>query len=449
MPQAASAEKTDLVHRRSADAGGVGSAAMEARAKAAVDTSARVSERLAVRDDFPIFARSFDGKPLAYLDSAASSQKPEVVIEALADHLRFHNSNVHRGVYALAQEADAAYDLARTKVAAFVGARRASTIFTKNVTEAINLVAYSWGTANVRAGDAVLITEMEHHANIVPWQMLCKRTGAELRYLQIDQHGELSLDQLRSELERGDVKLVSVAHVSNVLGTINPVAEIVALARQADAISVIDGAQAVPQMPVDVAAIDADFYAWTGHKAYGPTGVGVLHGRREILESIDPFLTGGDMIASVSRDSATWNELPYKFEAGTPPIAEAVGLGAALDYLSALSMQRVRAHEVELTRTLLDRLSEVKGLTVLGPPQAERRGALASFTVEGMHPHDIAEIANRGGVCIRAGHHCAQPLMRCLGVGATARASLGIYSERWEIDALIDALGDGLKVFGL
>src|SRR5271166_3943940 len=280
-----------------------------------------------VKGDFPIFSREFNGRPLIYLDSAATSQKPAVVIEAVADHLRNHNANVHRGVYALAQEADAAYDGARRRVAAFAGAEAETTIFTKNVTEAINLVAYAWGRANVGAGDAVLITQAEHHANIVPWQVLCRERGASLRYLEVDEQGQLSLDALDSELERGDVRLVAVTHVSNVLGTINPVAEIAARARAAGAASLVDGAQAVPQMPVDVGAVGADFYAWTGHKALGPTGIGVLHGRREILEEMEPFLTGGDMIAAVDFQSATWNELPAKFEAGTPPIAEAVGLG--------------------------------------------------------------------------------------------------------------------------
>ncbi len=291
--------------------------------------------RAGVRSDFPIFSRTFGGRPLIYLDSGASSQKPQVVIDALADHLRNHNANVHRGVYALAQEADAAYDAARRRVAAFVGAQPETTIFTKNATEAINLVAYAWGRANVGAGDAVLITQMEHHANLVPWQVLCRERGATLRYLEVDEHGELSLEQLDAELALGDVRLLAFAHVSNVLGTINPVAEMTARARAAGALTLVDGAQAVPQMPVDVAALGADFYAWTGHKALGPTGIGVLHGRAEILERMEPFLTGGDMIASVDFESATWNELPYKFEAGTPPIAEAVGLGAAVDYLDA------------------------------------------------------------------------------------------------------------------
>jgi cysteine desulfurase / selenocysteine lyase len=455
---------------------------------------------LHVRADFPIFARRFDGRELIYLDSGATSQKPAVVIDALSEHLRAHNANVHRGVYALAQEADAAYDGARRRVAAFVGADRSSgidrqtTVFTKNVTEAINLVAYSWGRGpgpaegmgegvggggvrgggvnararvnastntptqtpnhppaqpNIGPGDAILITQLEHHANIVPWQILCRERGAQLRYLEVDSRGELSLDQLDAELARGDVRLVAFSHVSNVLGTITPVAEMTARIRAAGAISLVDGAQAVPHMPVDVPALGADFYAWTGHKALGPTGIGVLHGRTEIMEQMEPFMTGGDMIASVDLQSATWNELPYKFEAGTPPIAEAVGLGAAVDYLSGLGMARVREHERALTAYMLERLTEIPGLRVVGPPEAERRGGLASFTIEGIHPHDIAELCSRNGVCIRAGHHCAQPLMRCLGVGATARASVGVYNEPSDIDALVDALQTGREVFGL
>jgi cysteine desulfurase/selenocysteine lyase len=404
---------------------------------------------LDVRGDFPILARTFDGRRLAYLDSGATSQKPAAVIEAIDRYYRQHNANVHRGVYALAQEADAAYDEARRKVAAFVGWEPRTTIFTKNVTEAINLVAHAWGRTNVRAGDAVLITQMEHHANIVPWQQLCRETGARLRYLEVDEQGELSLRQLDAELAEGDVKLVAFAHVSNVLGTIVPVAEFTARVRAAGALSLVDGAQAVPHMPVDVAALGADFYAWTGHKALGPTGIGVLHGRRELLEAMPPFMTGGDMIASVDFQESSWNELPFKFEAGTPPIAEAVGLGAAVDYLDALGMERVRVHERELTAYALERLREVSGLSWYGPPNAERRGGIVSFAIEGMHPHDIAELAGRAGVCIRAGHHCAQPLMRCLGVGATARASLGVYSERDDIDALVDALAAGREVFGL
>jgi cysteine desulfurase/selenocysteine lyase len=404
---------------------------------------------LDVRGDFPILRRFFDGRALAYLDSASTSQKPQVVIDAVAEHLRARNANVHRGVYALAQEADAAYESARRRVAAFTGADPKTTIFTKNVTEAINLVAYAWGRTNVGPGDAVLITQMEHHANIVPWQVLCKERGATLRYLDVDASGGLSPAQLEAELARGDVRLVAFTHVSNVLGTINPVAEMTTRIRAAGAVSLVDGAQAVPQMPVEVGALGADFYAWTGHKALGPTGVGVLHGARELLEAMPPFLTGGDMISSVDFDGASWNELPYKFEAGTPPIAEVVGLGAAVEYLGELGMERVREHERELTGYLLARLAEVPGLHVAGPPRAAQRGGLASFTIEGMHPHDIAELADRGGVCIRAGHHCAQPLMRCLGVAATARASVGVYNTATDVDALIDALQAGRRVFGL
>src|ERR1039457_6058840 len=307
--------------------------------------AAAVAGDLDVKGDFPIFSRRFDGRELVYLDTGATSQKPAVVIDAGAGHLRNHNANVHRGVYALAQEADAAFEGARALIAAFTGSQPETTIFTKNVTEAINLVAYSWGRANVGPGDAVLSTQAEHHANIVPWQVLCREQGASLRYLEVDYHGQLSLKALDSELERGDVRLVAFTHVSNVLGTINPVAEMTARARAAGAVSLVDGAQAVPQMTVDVEGVGADFYAWTGHKALGPTGIGVLHGRREILEAMEPFLTGGDMIASVDLQSATWNELPAKFEAGTPMIAEAVGLGAAVDYLAGLGMDRVRSHE--------------------------------------------------------------------------------------------------------
>ncbi len=405
---------------------------------------------LAPKDDFPIFARRFDGRPLTYLDSSATSQKPRSVVQAQSAHLLEHNANVHRGVYALAQEADAAFEGARERIARFAGAdAERCTIFTKNVTEAINLVAYAWGREHVGAGDAVLITQMEHHANIVPWQVLCRRVGAQLRYLEVDERGELSLQAVEAELARGNVRLVAFTHVSNVLGTINPVERMAALAREAGALSLIDGAQAVPQLPVDVERIGADFYAWTGHKALGPTGVGVLHGRREVLERMEPFLTGGDMISSVDLQTSSWNELPWKFEAGTPPIAEAVGLAAAVDYLAALGMDSVRSHELALTAFALERLAEVPGLRVVGPPEAERRGGLVSFTLDGVHPHDVAEIAGRAGVCIRAGHHCAQPLMRCLGVPATARASVGVYNERADIEALVAALHGARELFAL
>ncbi len=409
----------------------------------------RVADTLDVKDDFPIFARRFGERPLIYLDSGATSQKPRVVIDAVAEHLSSHNANVHRGVYPLAQEADAAFEGARARIAAFTGAEAETTIFTKNVTEAINLVAYAWGRAHVGPGDAVLITQMEHHANIVPWQVLCRERGATLRYLDVDERGELSLAALDAELARGDVRMVAFTHVSNVLGTINPVAEMTARVRAAGAVSLVDGAQAVPHMTVDLEQLGADFYAWTGHKALGPTGIGVLHGRREILQEMEPFLTGGDMISSVDFQSATWNELPWKFEAGTPMVAEAVGLGAAVEYLSQLGMDRVREHERSLTAYMLDGLARVPELRVVGPPEAESRGGLASFTIEGIHPHDVAELASRDGVCIRAGHHCAQPLMRCLGVGATARASVGVYNDPSDIDALVGALLAAREVFAL
>jgi cysteine desulfurase / selenocysteine lyase len=405
--------------------------------------------KLDVRDDFPILERRFDGRRLTYLDTASTSQKPAVVIDALARHLSSHNANVHRAVYGLAQEADAAFEGARERIAAFTGAEPRGTIFTKNVTEAINLVAYAWGRANVGPGDAVLITQLEHHANLVPWQVLCRERGAQLRYLDVDDHGELSVEQLRSELERGDVKLVAFAHVSNVLGTITPISRMITMAREAGALALVDGAQAVPHMPVDVGALGADFYAWTGHKALGPTGIGVLHGRGQVLERMEPFMTGGDMIASVDFQNAVWNELPWKFEAGTPPVAEAVGLGVAVEYMSGLGMQSVREHERELTSYMLERLGEVPGLRLFGPGDAGARGGLASFAIEGIHPHDVAELTAREGVCIRAGHHCAQPLMGRLGVGATARASVGLYNDRGDIDALLDALHAATKVFGL
>jgi cysteine desulfurase/selenocysteine lyase len=403
---------------------------------------------LDVRADFPIMAREIDGRPLIYLDSAATSQKPAPVIAAMDHYYRHSNANVHRGVYRLAQEATDLFEGARARVAAFTGAETATTIFTRNATEAINLVAYAWGREHVGAGDVVLITQMEHHSNIVPWQLLCQETGAELRYLDVADDGTLSLDQLDEELAGGRVKLAAFAHVSNVLGTINPVAEMAARVRAAGATSLVDGSQGVPQLPVDVAAIDADFYAWTGHKALGPTGIGVLHGRRDVLEAMRPFLGGGDMIRTVDFQESTWNELPWKFEAGTSMIAEGVGLGAAVDYLGNLGMERVRAHEHQLTAYALERLAEVESLRVIGPPDADGRGGVISFELRGVHPHDVAELLDRDNVCIRAGHHCAMPLMRRLGVPATARASFGPYNTRADVDALADSLGRARDVFG-
>jgi cysteine desulfurase/selenocysteine lyase len=402
-----------------------------------------------VRSDFPVLDREFEGKRLVYLDSAATSQKPRRVVEAIDSYYRHSNANIHRGVYALAREATDLFEGARERIAAFTGWETATTIFTKNATEAINLVAYSWGREHVGEGDEVLITHMEHHSNIVPWQLLCQERGAKLRYLSVSDEGTLSLDELDEVLAGGRVKLVAVAHVSNVLGTLNPVDEIVRRARAAGAVTLIDGSQAAPQLPLDVREVGADFYVWTGHKALGPTGIGVLHGRRELLLDMRPFLGGGDMISRVDLESSTWNELPWKFEAGTSPIAEAVGLGAAVDYLGEIGMETVRAHERDLTDYALERLAEVEGLRTFGPPDPDRRGGVVSFALEGIHPHDIAELCDREAVCIRAGHHCAQPLMRMLGVAATARASFHVYNSRDDVDRLIEALGQARKVFRL
>ena len=405
---------------------------------------AQVAAPLDVRADFPLLGRGF-----AYLDSAATSQKPVQVIDAIESYYRRSNANIHRGVYQLAQEATDLFEGARERVAAFAGGETAATIFTRNATEAINLVAYAWGAQNVREGDEILITHMEHHSNIVPWQLLCQRQGARLRYLHVSEEGFLSLDELDEVLAGGRVRLVAVVHVSNVLGTINPVAEIAARARAAGAASLIDGSQAVPQMPVNVAEVGADFYAWTGHKALGPTGIGVLHARRELLEEMPPFLGGGDMISKVDFDSSTWNELPWKFEAGTSAIAEGIGLGAAIDYLAAVGMDAVRAHERDLTAYTLERLQEVEGLRTFGPTDPDRRGGVVSFEIEGAHPHDLAELCDREGVCIRAGHHCAQPLMREMGVPATARASFHVYNSHEDVDRLVVALQKAREVLDL
>src|SRR3954449_5143536 len=403
-----------------------------------------------LRSDFPLLQREIDGKPIVYLDSAATAQKPEPVIAVMDDFYRRHYASIHRGVYTLGVESTEAFEGARTRIAAFTGADPITTIFTANATAAINLVAYAWGREHVGRDDVVLLTELEHHSNIVPWQVLAEEVGAEIRYLRVSRDdGTLSLDDLDRELAGGRVRLAAFAHVSNVLGTINPVAEMVARARAAGAVTVIDGAQAVPQLPVDVGAIGADFYAWTGHKALGPTGIGVLHGRRELLESMRPFIGGGHMISTVGEQESTWNELPWKFEAGTSPIAEAAGLHAAIDYLDGVGMDAIRAHERELTGYALERLPEVPGLTLFGPTDLDKRGGAVSFAVEGLHPHDVAELLGRENVCIRAGHHCAQPLMRHLGVPATARASFHVYNNRQDVDRLIDALHNARKVFQL
>jgi len=402
-----------------------------------------------IRADFPILERRINGKPLVYVDNAATSQKPAGVLEAMDSYYRRSNANVHRGVYEISIEATELYEGARGRVAGLIGALPEETIFTRNATEAINLVRYSWGRENVSAGDTVLITEMEHHSNIVPWQLLCREQGARIDYLLIDDEGRLDLDELDAKLASGNVKLVAVAHVSNVLGTINPVTEITRRAHAAGATVLIDGAQAVPQLPVDVKAIGADFYAFTGHKMLGPTGIGVLYGRRELLEEMQPFIGGGHMIKAVERDYSTWNELPWKFEAGTSPIAEATGLGAAVDSLGTLGMDAVRAHERSVTAYALERLGAIDALGIFGPPGTDDRGGVVSFQLPGVHPHDISEICNRDAVCIRAGHHCAQRLMHKLGVAATARASFHVYNTREDVDRLAEALENTKTVFGV
>jgi cysteine desulfurase/selenocysteine lyase len=401
----------------------------------------------AVAAQFPILKREIDGKRIVYLDSGATAQKPEAVLDALDASLRLHNANIHRGVYALAQEATERFEGARERIARFVGGRPSETIFTKNVTEAINLVAYSWGRRNVGAGDTIVLTPMEHHSNIVPWQLLAQEVGAKLAYVDLTEDGRLDLDSLDALLAQGP-KLVAVAHISNVLGTRNPIEEIVARSHAAGALVLVDGAQAVPHGPVDVKALGADFYGFTGHKVYGPTGVGVLWARRELLEAMPPFLAGGDMIGQVDFESSTWRELPWKFEAGTTAYAEATALGTAIDWLGGLGVEAVRTHEAEITAYALERLAEVPGLTIYGPA-AEHRGALVSFALDGVHPHDVADILGRSQICVRAGHHCAQPLMRRLGVPATTRASFAAHTTTAEVDALIDGLHGVRKVFQL
>ncbi|HET8755177.1 MAG TPA: SufS family cysteine desulfurase [Solirubrobacteraceae bacterium] len=383
--------------------------------------------------EFPVLAR----EGLVYLDSAATSQTPRPVIEAMDRYYTEYRASIHRGVYPLAAEATEAYEVAREKVAAFTGSTAGETIFTRNGTESINLVART----NVAPGDRVVVTQMEHHSNIVPWQL----AGAKLDWVPIDDDGLLDLDALDAALARGP-RIVAVTHVSNVLGTVNPVAEITRRAHAAGALVVVDGMQAVPHMPVDVGALGVDFYAWTGHKAYGPTGIGVLHGRRSLLEAMPPFLGGGHMIARVTEEGSTWAEPPAKFEAGTMMVAEAIGLGAATDFLSGIGMDAVWEHSRDVVGYAVERLREVPGLTLYGP-DLEHRGSVCAFSVDGVHPHDVAEILGREGVCVRAGHACAQPLMRRLGVSATTRASFAVHSTRDEVDRLIEALGTVREVF--
>jgi cysteine desulfurase/selenocysteine lyase len=401
-----------------------------------------------IRDEFPILSRRVHGKQIAYLDSGATAQKPLQVIEALDRFWRHENANVHRGVYTLSEEATALYERARHTVGRHIGAEPREVIFVRNATEGINLVANSWGRANLGPGDRILLTELEHHSNIVPWYLIARERGAELDWAPLTDEGRLDMDAFRSLLERGP-KLVAVAHVSNVLGTLNPVAEIARLAHDAGALVLVDGAQAAPKLALDVAELGADFYAFTGHKAYGPTGIGVLHGRRDLLEEMGPFMGGGSMIRTVRRDEITWADLPAKFEAGTPPIGEAIGLAAAIEWLEDLGLDAVHARDAELATHALERLAEVPGLRIFGPPAGQDRGGIISFELEGIHSHDVSEILDRHAVCVRAGHHCAQVLMERLGVPATTRASFGVYSTAEEIDRLVKALHDARSVFQL
>lgn len=402
-----------------------------------------------IRAQFPILDREVKGKPLTYLDNGATAQTPLAVIEAMDTYYREFNANVHRGVHMLSEEATDLYEGARARVAGLLGAASPREIvFTRNVTAALNLVAGSWGAANLQAGDRILLTEMEHHANIVPWYMIAERTGAELEFVPVDDEGRLNREALTAALARGP-KVFAFTHVSNVLGTRNPVTELVAEAKAAGALTVVDGAQAVPKFPVDVSEIGADFYGFTGHKLYGPTGIGVMWGRRELWEAMEPFEGGGSMINKVTPEKITWAAVPARFEAGTPPIAEAAGLAAAIDWVEGIGFPTIEAHEVELTAYALPRLAEVPGLAIFGPTDTVDREGIISFELEGVHPHDVSEILDRHGVAVRAGHHCAQILMRCLGVAATTRASFAAYNTTDEVDTLIEALHDARRVFGL
>jgi len=402
-----------------------------------------------VRASFPALAREVHGQPLAYLDSGASSQRVLASIQAVDRYERRHHSNVHRGSHTLSAEATAAYEGARATVADHIGAAdRREVIFVRNATEAINLVARAWGAANVSAGDRIVLTEMEHHSNIVPWHQLAQAAGAEIDWVSVDEAGLLDMEELGAALERGP-KLVAVAHVSNVLGTENPLAEISRLAHDAGALVLADGAQAAPKMALDMAELGVDFYALTGHKLYGPTGIGALWARMDLLREMPPFLGGGSMIRKVEKAGISYAEPPARFEAGTPAIAQAIGMAAAFRWLDGLGMEAVSDHERAITDHALEALGDVPGLRVFGPPRSAERVGPVSFELEGIHAHDVSEILDRHGVAVRAGHHCAQPLMARLGVAATARASFGVYTTPAEIDRLVEGLLDARRVFGL
>ncbi|HZT11905.1 MAG TPA: cysteine desulfurase [Candidatus Baltobacteraceae bacterium] len=412
--------------------------------------AARDPKLAAIVHDFPILAqRTSRGKRLVYLDSAATSQKPQCVIDALVDYYAHYNANIHRGVYELAARATEAFEAARSNVAGFLNAQPQEIVWTRNTTEAINLVSYSWGLTNLRRGDAILTTQLEHHSNLVPWQLLADKTGAQLRFIPVDDRGLHVLDDLDELLD--GCKLVALSHVSNTLGTIAPLEMVVPRAHAAGAVVLVDGAQAAPNMPVDVQDLDVDFYTFSAHKMCGPTGIGVLYGKRAILERMPPFLTGGDMIRKVEYAGSTFNDLPWKFEAGTSNIADAIAFGAAIDYLNGIGMEWIREHERRLVRYALERLAELepRGLSIYGPRDPDSIADVISFNFGDIHPHDLASLLDTEGVCIRAGHHCTMPLMEKMGWPATARASFYLYNTDEDVDALIDALEKAARVFKL
>ncbi len=403
----------------------------------------------AIRKDFPILDRKVHGKPLVYLDNAATTQKPRQVIDRLVHYYEHENANIHRGLHTLAEEATAAYEESRRKTGAFINAAHPDEeiIFTRNTTESINLVANAWGRKFLKPGDEIVFSAMEHHSNLIPWQLIALTTGAILRFIEIDDDGKLIWDDALAKITE-KTKIVAVTQMSNVLGTINPVRELAQLAHAAGAIMLVDGAQSVPHMPVDVRDLDCDFLAFSSHKMLGPTGVGVLYGKREILDAMGPFLGGGEMIQRVTYESSTYADLPNKFEAGTPNIADVIAFGPAIHYLEALGMDAVRAHEVEITQYAIDALAALEGVTLYGPRDAADRGGAVAFNYGDLHPHDLSQVLDAEGIAIRAGHHCAQPLMRRLDVVATARASFYLYNRREEVDALIEALAVADRMFG-
>jgi len=404
-----------------------------------------------IRKDFPILKRKVrDNKPLVYLDNASTTQKPKQVIDALTNYYNNYNANIHRSVYSIAEEATEAYEKVRDKVAKFLNiSKREEIIFVRGTTEGINLVAYAWGRKHIKEGDIIVTTEYEHHSNIVPWQLLVKEKGAKLEYIEINDNGELILDQLDKYLATGKVKLVVFSLMSNVLGTISDAEKIISKCHEAGVKTLVDAAQAVPHMSVDVTKLGCDFFAFSAHKMLGPTGIGVLWVRKSVLETMDPFHGGGDMIREVHKYETTWNDLPYKFEAGTPNIAGVIGFGSAIDYLSQLGMETVRKHEMELTQYALDKMSQIKGIVIYGPKDVSKRGGVISFNFHDVHPHDVATIVDREGIAIRSGHHCAQVLMEKLNVAATNRASFYIYNTKQDVDKLIQSLGKVSELFKL